>query len=75
MSLPIAEAMRENSPLLPGFPFVWSNLCFASEPREGREDLFRIDSTQARNSVVRSWIGMWLCGKVERIDAEIYELF
>lgn len=56
----MAVAMRENSLLLASglLPFCRS-LCFASAlPRDGIEDLLRIDSTHARNSLVRSCIGI-----------------
>lgn len=57
ISFPIPAAMREKSLFPPLLPCDWSNLCFASE-REGREDLVRIDSTHARNSLVLSWTGI-----------------
>jgi hypothetical protein len=58
ISLPMAEAIRENSLLVPCLLLDGSSLCFASEPRAGMEDLLRIEWTQALNSFVRSCIGI-----------------
>lgn len=57
MSLPMAEAKRENSVL--GVPLAWPwRRCFTSVGLGGKADLFRIESTQVRNSFVRSWLAM-----------------
>lgn len=62
MSLPIEEAIRVNSDLLPS-TFVCSSRCFCSAPFEEKVDLFRMDSTHARNSLVRSWTGILIGNK------------
>ena len=59
ISLAIAFAILVNSDF-PSPSFPCSKRCFASDPRCGNDDLFRMDSTQARNSLVRSWTGMVL---------------
>lgn len=58
ISFPIPDAILEKSLFPPLFPWAWSSRCFASDPREGKEDRVRIDSTQALNSFVRSWTGI-----------------
>lgn len=59
MSLPIADAIFVNSDLLPPPLLCCSSRCFCSATlRAGTEDRLRIDSTQALNSLVRSWTGI-----------------
>lgn len=58
ISFPMAEAMRENSVLGVPLAWPWSRRCFASAVFAGKADLFRIESTQVRNSFVLSWIAM-----------------
>lgn len=53
MSLPIDDAIRENSDF-EGFPLVWMRRCLASAPRGPSAVLLRIESTQDLNSCVRS---------------------
>jgi len=55
MSLPIDDAIRENSDF-EGFPLFWIRRCLASAPRGPSAVLLRIESTQDLNSCVRSCI-------------------
>ena len=58
ISFAIPVAILVNSDLvLPSFPCDCSRRCFASA-RAGKDDLFRMDSTQALNSFVRSCTGI-----------------
>jgi len=58
MSLPMAEAIRENSVLAVPLAWPWSRRCFTSGVLGDKADLLRMESTQVRNSFVRSWIAM-----------------
>lgn len=58
MSFPIPDAILEKSLFPPLLPWACMSRCFASDPREGKDDRERIDSTQALNSFVRSWTGI-----------------
>lgn len=61
MSLPMADAIREKSLLLACLGALWlMRLWLAWEDFVVRTDLERMESTQARNSFVRSWIGIVL---------------
>jgi hypothetical protein len=64
MSFAIAEANLENSLLLVSFACDCSRRCFCSVV-VGREDLFRIDSTQALNSSV-----LFCTGMMQRLDSQ-----
>ena len=56
MSLPMDDAMCENSPFPGGFALFCRSRCFASELRLPKALLLRIESTHALNSFVRSCI-------------------
>lgn len=58
MSLPMPDAMRENSLLLACLGAFWTMRCWLAADDFVRADLERMESTQARNSLVRSWIGI-----------------
>jgi hypothetical protein len=56
MSLPMDNAMCENSPFPGGFALLCRSRCFASELRVSKALLLRIESTHALNSFVRSCV-------------------
>ena len=59
MSLPMVDAMREKSLLLACLGAFWLMRRWpAWDDFVVRADLERMESTQARNSFVRSWIGI-----------------
>jgi len=58
MSLPMVDAMRENSLLLACLGAFWIMRFWLAAEDFVRVDLERMESTQARNSFVRSWIGI-----------------